>query len=171
VNNSGQSASDRTSPPGREECADRASRSRSAPCSSNNRCGCCASPRPPRRPDGRRSPRSKRAPPKLSLARRIAVLGENSLRIMPRQQTVQGVFLDCHMRPPSPTAAGSPHQPLCQIDRALTLSANFWPGRLSSSKRIDDRPASKLPSAWGLLLEHSAGAYDVHDAIRGNGAE
>jgi hypothetical protein len=42
---------------------------------------------------------------------------------------------------------------------------------LSSSKRIDDRPASKLPPAWGFLLEHSAGAYDVHDAIRGNGAE
>ena len=44
----------------------------SAPSSSNSRCGCCASPPPLRRPDGRRSPRSERVPPKLSSARRIA---------------------------------------------------------------------------------------------------
>jgi hypothetical protein len=44
-----------------------------------------------------------------------------------------------------------PASTFVSIDRARAVSANLCFGRLSSRKRIDDRPASKLPSARGFL--------------------
>ena len=52
------------------------------------------------------------------------------------------------------TAASSPHQPLCQLTAPLQQVQSCCAECLSSRKRIDDAPASKLPSARGFPLEH-----------------
>jgi hypothetical protein len=49
------------------------------------------------------------------------------------------------------TAASSPHQPLCQLTTPYN-KRKVVVRSLSSSKRIDGDPASKLPSARGFLL-------------------
>jgi hypothetical protein len=56
-------------------------------------------------------------------------------------------------------------QPVRRINLYVKLTAphskrKFWCGCLSSSKRFDDRPASKLPSARGFSLEHDGLASD-----------
>ena len=68
-------------------------------------------------------------------------------------------FRSLHGRQGNSAAVSLP-PPLCLLTVTLQVNANSWPGRLSSSKRIDDSPASRTPIGAGFSFWSMTGWWE-----------